>query len=148
MAKTKLFDSYTYKLTLPAPFDSPNCTGAKSFGFSRYNTVSVQKSTLHAPTLRALLAYAKLVHETDAGHSVQGLGAVGQQGATYRIAEYVSANKTDMVAFNQNTGKFYTARVKDGDTTLNSYVLGPGSGMGSGSALIFCLIPYLPVLQR
>ena len=59
MAKTKLFDSYTYKLTLPAPFDSPNCTGAKSFGFSRYNTVSVQKSTLHAPTLRALLAYAK-----------------------------------------------------------------------------------------
>ena len=143
MAKTKLFDSYTYKLTLPAPFDSPNCTGAKSFGFSRYNTVSVQKATLHAPTLRALLAYAKLVHETDAGHSVQGLGAVGQQGTTYRIAEYVSANKTDMVAFNQNTGKFYTARVKDGDTMLNSYVLGPGSGMGSGSALIFCLIPLL-----
>ena len=55
----------------------------------------------------------------------------------------MSANKTDLVAFNQNTGKFYTARVKDGDTMLNSYVLGPGSGMGSGSALIFCLIPYL-----
>ena len=143
MGKTRLFDSFTFKYPLPAPFDDPNFSGAKSYGMSRYNTIGVQKATLHAPTLRALLAYAKLVHETEAGNSVEGLGAVGQQGTTYRIAEYVSADKTDMVVFNHNTGKFYVARVKDGASGLLPYVLGPGSGMGSGTALIFCLIPHL-----
>ena len=143
MGKSKLFDSFTFKIQLPAPFDDPTCAGQKPFGMSRYNTVSVQKATLHAPTLRALLAYAKLVSESDAGNSVEGLGAVGQQGTTYRIAEYVSADKTDMVVFNHNTGKFYVARVSDGSTNLNPYVLGPGSGMGTGTALIFCLIPAL-----
>lgn len=143
MAKTKLFDSWTFALGLPAPFDDPVCAGAKAFGFSRYNTTSIQKATLHAPTLRAIIAYAKLVHETDAGNSVDGLGAIGHQGTTYRIAEYVSAGKTDMVAFNQNTGRFYVARVFDGTPGLTPYVLSPGTGKGSGSALIFCLIPYL-----
>lgn len=143
MAKTKLFDSWTFALQLPAPFNDPAYAGSKAFGFSRYNTVSVQKATLHAPTLRALLAYAKLVHETAVGGSLDGLGAAGHQGTTYRLAEYVSAGKTDMVVFNQNTGKFYVARVQNGSTMLSPYVLGPGSGKGSGSALIFCLIPLL-----
>ncbi len=143
MPKTKLFESRTFKLQLPSPFDDPSFSGAKSFGLSRYNTISVQKSTLHAPTLRALLAYAKLVHETDAGNSVDGLGAIGHQGTTYRIAEYVSANKTDCVVFNQNTGKFCAARIQNGTGNLTPYNLGPGTGNGSGSALIFCLIPYL-----
>ena len=143
MARTKLFDSFTFKLPLPAPFDDTQYAGAKSFGMSRYNTVSIQKATLHGPTLRALLAYAKLVHETDAGGNVNGLGAVGHQGTTYRLAEYVSADKTDMVAFNQNTGKFYVACVKNNAPGLDPYVLGPGSGMGTGTSLIFCLIPYL-----
>ncbi len=143
MARTKLFDSFTYKLPLPAPFDDPIYAGAKSFGMSRYNTVGIPKATLHGPTLRALLAYAKLVQETDAGGSVDGLGAVGHQGTTYRIAEYVSSDKTDMVVFNQNTGKFYVACVKNGSPGMDPYVLGPGSGMGSGTALLFCLIPYL-----
>ncbi len=143
MAKTKLFDSWTFALALPAPFDDPGCAGAKPFGMSRYNTVSVKKATLHAPTLRALLAYAKLAHESEAGSSVEGLGAVGHQGTTYRIAEYVSADKTDLVVFNQNTGKFYVARVKDGTPGLSSYIIGPGTDKGTGSALFFCLIPVL-----
>mgnify|MGYP002249574620 CR=1 FL=1 len=63
MAKTKLFESWTFRLQLPPPFDDPKYSGAKPMGFSQYNTSSTaQKATLHAPTLRALLAYVKLVN--------------------------------------------------------------------------------------
>ena len=57
MAKTKLFESWTFRLQLTPPFDDPKYSGAKPMGFSQYNTSSTaQKATLHAPTLRALLA--------------------------------------------------------------------------------------------
>ena len=143
MPKTKLFESWSFRLQLRAPFNDPSYTGAKDFGLSRYNTLANRKSTLHAPTLRAILAYAKLVHETDSGNSVEGLGAVGHQNGTFYVSEYVSASKTDCVVFNQNLGKFYSARVYQGSDNLNPYNLAPGSGNGSGTALIFCLIPIL-----
>ena len=92
MAKTKLFEAWSFRLQQPAPFDDPKYAGSKSMGFSQYNTSSTaQKSTLHAPTMRALLAYAKLVSATENGQSVDGLGAIGHQGTTYRISEYRSA---------------------------------------------------------
>ena len=75
MAKTKLFEAWSFRLQQPAPFDDPKYAGSKSMGFSQYNTSSTaQKSTLHAPTMRALLAYAKLVSATENGQSVDGLG--------------------------------------------------------------------------
>ena len=111
-------------------------------GFSQYNTSSTaQKATLHAPTLRALLAYAKLVSATENGQSVDDLGAIGHQGNTYRISEYRSANKTDCVVFNPVTGKFSAVQIEDGSQVLKPYSLGAGNG--SGSALLFCLMPVL-----
>lgn len=66
MSKTKLFEAWTFKLALPEPFDDPQYSGAKDFGLSQYNqTGRVRKATLHAPTLRALLAYAKLQSATE-----------------------------------------------------------------------------------
>lgn len=119
MAKTKLFEAWSFRLQQPAPFDDPKYAGSKSMGFSQYNTSSTaQKSTLHAPTMRALLAYAKLVSATENGQSVDGLGAIGHQGTTYRISEYRSANKTDCVVFNPVTGKFNAAQVEDGTQAL------------------------------
>lgn len=57
MAKTKLFEAWSFRLQQPVPFDDPKYAGSKSMGFSQYNTSSTaQKSTLHAPTMRALLA--------------------------------------------------------------------------------------------
>ena len=48
MAKTKLFESWTFRLQLPPPFDDPKYSGAKPMGFSQYNTSSTaQKATLH-----------------------------------------------------------------------------------------------------
>ena len=142
MAKTKLFESWTFRLQLPPPFDDPKYSGAKPMGFSQYNTSSTaQKATLHAPTLRALLAYAKLVSATENGQSVDDLGAIGHQGNTYRISEYRSANKTDCVVFNPVTGKFSAVQIEDGSQVLKPYSLGAGNG--SGSALLFCLMPVL-----
>ena len=142
MAKTKLFEAWSFRLQQPAPFDDPKYAGSKSMGFSQYNTSSTaQKSTLHAPTMRALLAYAKLVSATENGQSVDGLGAIGHQGNTYRISEYRSANKTDCVVFNPVTGKFNAAQVEDGTQALKPYSVGAGNGTGSG--LLFCLMPVL-----
>ena len=142
MAKTKLFEAWSFRLQQPSPFDDPKYAGSKSMGFSQYNTSSTaQKSTLHAPTMRALLAYAKLVSATENGQSVDGLGAIGHQGTTYRISEYRSANKTDCVVFNPVTGKFNAAQVEDGTQALKPYSVGAGNGTGSG--LLFCLMPVL-----
>lgn len=142
MAKTKLFEAWSFRLPQPAPFDDPQYAGSKSMGFSQYNTSSTaQKSTLHAPTMRALLAYAKLVSATENGQSVDGLGAIGHQGNTYRISEYRSANKTDCVVFNPVTGKFNAAQVEDGTQALKPYSVGASNGTGSG--LLFCLMPVL-----
>lgn len=140
MAKTKLFESWSFRLQQPAPFDDPQYSGSKSMGFSQYNTSSTaQKATLHAPTMRALLAYAKLVSATENGQSIDGLGAIGHQGSTFRISEYHSANKTDCVVFNPVTGKFNAAQVEDGTQSFKPYSVGAGNG--TGSALLFCLMP-------
>lgn len=111
-------------------------------GFSQYNTSSTaQKATLHAPTLRALLAFVKLVSATENGLNTDGLGAIGHQGNTYRISEYRSGNKTDCVVFNPITGKFNAVQIEDGSQVLKPYSLGAGNG--SGSCLLFCLMPVL-----
>ena len=142
MSKTKLFESWTFRLQLPAPFDDPQYAGAKNHSFSQYNISSTaQKSTLHAPSLRALLAFVKLVSASEKGQSTDGLGAIGHQGSTFRISEYHSANKTDCVVFNPVTGKFNAAQVDDGTDTLKPYTVGPSNGSGTG--LLFCLMPIL-----
>lgn len=142
MSKTKLFESWTFRLQLPAPFDDPQYAGAKNHSFSQYNISSTaQKSTLHAPSLRALLAFAQLVSASEKGQSTEGLGAIGHQGSTFRISEYHSANKTDCVVFNPVTGKFNAAQVDDGTDTLKPYTVGPSNGSGTG--LLFCLMPIL-----
>ena len=142
MSKTKLFESWTFRLQLPSPFDDPKYSGAKPMGFSQDNTSSTaQKATLHAPTLRALLAFVKLVSATENGLNTDGLGAIGHQGNTYRISEYRSGNKTDCVVFNPITGKFNAVQIEDGSQVLKPYSLGAGNG--SGSCLLFCLMPSL-----
>ena len=140
MARGKLFESWTFRQSLPAPFDEPGCAGQKDYGLSKYNCAgSVQKSSLHAPTLRALLAYAKLVSAAQRGESTDGLGAAGHQDATYRISEYRSGDKTDCVVFVPNTGKFIAGRFTDGSDHPCPYTVGPGAA--SGSTLLFALMP-------
>ena len=140
MSKTRLFDAWTFRLSLPEPFDDPQYAGAKDFGLSQYNMATRnRKATLHAPTLRALLAYTKLVSATEQGKPVDHLGAIGHQEPNFKIAEYESANKTDCVVFSPVTGKFITSQFQGGSGNPNPYSL--GAGKQSGSALFFCLMP-------
>lgn len=142
MARGKLFESWSFKLAMPKPFDDPSYGGMKDFGLSKYNTSGrLKKASLHAPTLRAIMAYAKLVSASERGQDTTGLGAVGHQDKNFRIAEYKSASKTDCVAFNPSTGKFIASQFKDGSDTPEAYSLAVGKG--SGSALMFCLMPIL-----
>jgi MoxR-like ATPase len=140
MPKCKLFESWSFRLSRPTPFDDPEFDGAKDFGLSRYNAAgSLRKATLHAATLRAMMAYAKLRIATDHGEDLTDLGAIGHQGSTYHIAEYHSAGKTDCVVFNLNTGKFTVSQFADGTDIPKPMTLGAGNS--SGTALLFCLMP-------
>lgn len=142
MGRGKLFEAWSFRLAQPAPFDDPQYSGAKGVGLSRYNTAgSARKATLHAPTMRALLAYAKLVSACESGAYVEDLGAIGHQDSTYRIAEYCSASKRDCVVFTPNTGKFIVSQFPNGSDTPAPYSVCAGSG--SGTALLFCLMPVL-----
>ena len=142
MGRGKLFEAWSFRLAQPTPFDDPQYSGAKGVGLSRYNTAgSARKATLHAPTMRALLAYAKLVSACESGAYVEDLGAIGHQDSTYRIAEYCSASKRDCVVFTPNTGKFIVSQFPNGSDTPAPYSVGAGSG--SGTALLFCLMPVL-----
>lgn len=85
------------------------------------------------------MAYAKLVSAAELGNPTDGLGAIGHQDTSFRIAEYVSANKTDCVVFNPTTGKFISGRFTQGSDTAVPYTVGAGNS--SGSALLFCLMP-------
>lgn len=142
MARGKLFEAWSFRLEMPKPFDDPSYSGMKDFGLSKYNnTGKLKKASLHAPTLRAIMAYAKLVSASEQGQDTTGLGAIGHQDKNFRIAEYKSANKTDCVAFSTATGKFIASQFKDGSDTPETYSV--AAGKGSGSALLFCLMPIL-----
>ena len=142
MARGKLFESWTFRLEMPVPFDDPQYSGQKDFGKSIYNNAgSVPKASLHGPTMQALMAYANLVNAAELGQSLDSLGAVGHQNADFRIAEYVTSKKTDCVVFNPKTGKFIASQVQNGGGSMTPYTL--GNGQGTGAALLFCLMPVL-----
>ena len=139
MPRCKLFESWTFRLQRPAPFDGAAYDGAKDFGLSCYNKAgAVQKATLHAPTLRAVMAYATLRSAVENGQDLKDLGAMGHQGTNYSIAEYHSANKTDCVVFNHNTGKFVAAQFQDGVDQPKPITIGAGNA--TGTAFLFALM--------
>ena len=85
MASSMLFSSCTFTMDVPPEFSRfPKDTTVYT---SMFNRASAKKSTLHAPTLRAILAYMKLYQATTAGESVDGLGAIGTQNGKKIIVE-------------------------------------------------------------
>ena len=65
MPITKLFDSWTWKRNLPKPFD--NLTVKQISACSKYNETGKTETTLHAPMLSALLAYASIAEKGEGG---------------------------------------------------------------------------------
>lgn len=139
MAKCKLFDSWIWGLTLPAPFDASSVKKRTSDVYSKYNNSTTHQASLNAPMLNALLSYATLLNAAEDGKPLDNLGAIGFQGDTYIAAEYYENPSTEAVIFNRKNGKFYTSIFADGDSTPKAYTISDKEE--NGSALLFALMP-------
>ncbi len=135
MAISKLFDAWTWKRSLPKPFDTV-ANNMRTDIYSKYNRISTKKATLHAALLSAILAGIEL--EVDPSGAK---GALGTQNA-FSVVEYPSHNagETHVVVYNETKGKFY-AGVFTGSTAPGNYYLKESGN--SGAALFFALLPRL-----
>lgn len=141
MAVHKLFPSYSWTRSCPAPFNDPSITARSknTACISKYNTTSTPVATLHPPTLRALMAYMD-IDPTVGTPDPASNGAVGEQGENLIVAEYPGhSESTHVVVFNRNTGKFASICVSDTGDTLTPYSLTETER--DGAALIFALLP-------
>jgi len=138
MAKTKLFDSDTWRLPHPAPFDDASLRVKRTDVYSTYNPTAKKESTLHATTLQAILTYMELDIASSSGTSTKG--AIGTQGSEKIIAEYPSrTGDNHVIVFNKPSGKFIAGVFTSAADAPQSYrVL---SSSHTGAALFFTLIP-------
>lgn len=138
MAKTKLFDNWTWQRHLPEPFDDPSVVKARTDVSSMYNQSRDKKSTLHSAILSAIQAYMELDLAAAAGSTAPG--ALGTQNGNMTIAEYPShTGEIHAVVFTHGTGKFSAGRYTNPTSTPQSYTLKEDGS--SGAALIFALLP-------
>ncbi|MEY8507192.1 AAA family ATPase [Lachnospiraceae bacterium 42-17] len=144
MPSGNLIPNWSFKRTLPEPFkdysDDPSLKGV----YSKYCTQAQKRSTLHAATLRAILAYMELESPTG-GKSPEELGAVGSQGNNFTIAEYPSkTGKLHVVVYNRTNGKFTAGCYEmppDPESTPEKYSLKENEN--SGTALLFAILPTI-----
>lgn len=138
MAKTKLFETWTWRLPFPEPFDDPSLSKTSTDVYSRYNSASSKKSTLHGPSLRALLKYAALVNAAENGDDTTDMGAVGHQNDKILVAEYPGSKGRVCAAFVRGTGKFFVAGVDTLGDPPKAYSIGEKEQ--TGSALFWTLM--------
>lgn len=142
MPNGKIFDSWTFKVSLPEPFDVYNSNTSRDDVYSMYCKQPNPKATLHAASLRAILAYMELEDPTGT-KPPEELGAIGSQGNNYTIAEYPSkTGDLHVVVYNRLNGKM-TAGIypapPDPESTPEQYIY--AEGKTSGAALFFALLP-------
>lgn len=136
MAKIPLFDTWTWKLELPEPFDIISDKVSK-FYYSSYCAVATKKSTLHGPILNALFAYMDV--DTTLTSSPTAEHSIGTQDEKI-VAEYHSRSKElHVVCFNRKTGKFNVGRYED--VSSNPRIYSIKDSCQTGTALFFSLIP-------
>ena len=85
MAKVQLFANWTWKISLPEPFDKS--ANVSTDHYSGYCIVTAKKSTLHSSLLSAVLAYMEMDTSLTPGSSSES--AIGTQGDKV-VAEYQS----------------------------------------------------------
>lgn len=103
--------TWGFKRKLPEPFEDYTDHAIFDDIASKYCTQPRKKSTLHAATLRAVLAYLEL--ESPVGStSPEKLGAVGTQSNNFVVAEYPSkTGDLQVVVYNQLNGSFTEAAI-------------------------------------
>jgi len=141
MAISKLFSDFSWRLDIPAPFDALD--KVRTDFASIHNSANDSKSTLHAPTLRAIMAYLNLDVAFTNGQATDDLGAIGSQNSNMDIAEYPSGSGVrHAVVFTRNNGKLYAGKQVDPNdpSIVEEYKIVDGGD--SGSAILFALIPH------
>lgn len=145
MAYTKIFESWTFSLPLPEPFDQAlsdlgmNKTSSEERHISQHNEMQRgRQSTLHGPVLRALLSVAELL-ETDND------GAIGvQKNETGQIEFYCGEFKKKdsddrtVVVYNSRTGKF---KVCESGNGIHRHMPALRAGECDGKPLL-CMLEY------
>lgn len=142
MANGKIFENWTFRKTLPYPFEDYSDDPSRKDVYSKHCLQPNPKATLHAGCLRAIFAYMEL--ESPSGSKTsEELGAIGSQGNTYTIAEYPSkTGKLHVVVYNHMNGKFIAGvydTPPDSESMPDKYLYKEGNY--SGAALLFALIP-------
>ncbi|MEY8482593.1 AAA family ATPase [Lachnospiraceae bacterium 48-21] len=142
MANGNVLPNWSFKRKLPEPFDDYTDDPVFKNVYSKYCTQPQKRSTLHAATLRAILAYMELESPTG-GKPTEELGAVGSQGNNFTIAEYPSkTGELHVAVYNRTNGKFTVGCYQtppDPESNPEKYTLKESEK--SGAALIFALLP-------
>lgn len=144
MPNAKLVNSWTFRRTLPKPFEDYSDKAVFTDVASKYCTQPQKKSTLHAATLQAILTYLEL--EAPLGTRTDDQpGAIGTQTNTYTICEYPSrTGELHVIVYNHANGKFTGGKYTIPPDTENAperYVFQENGN--TGSALFFALMPTL-----
>lgn len=135
MAKVQLFANWTWKISLPEPFDKS--TSVSTDHYSSYCAVATKKSTLHSSLLSAVLAYMEMDTSLTPGSTSES--AIGTQGDKV-VAEYQSrTGEIHVVVFNKKNGKFNVGRFDSVGASPKVYSLKDGGNLGT--ALFFALMP-------
>ena len=135
MAKVQLFANWTWKISLPEPFDKS--ANVSTDHYSGYCIVTAKKSTLHSSLLSAVLAYMEMDTSLTPGSSSES--AIGTQGDKV-VAEYQSrTGEIHVVVFNKKNGKFNVGRFDSVGASPKVYSLKDGGNLGT--ALFFALMP-------
>ena len=144
MPNGNLISNWSFKRKLPEPFEDYTDDPIRKDVYSKYCTQPQKRSTLHASTLRAILAYMEL-ENPPGGTASEELGAIGSQGNNYTIAEYPSkTGDLHVVIYNRTNGKFIAGiypKPIDSETTADQYLL--KEDKNSGAALLFALLPTI-----
>lgn len=140
MSNTMIFDPCTFTMDVPKEFDSFD--KESTVHTSQYSVGSTTKSTLHAPTLRALMAYMKLSKASTDGEPVDGLGAIGTQNGKKIIAEYVGGRKDyQAVVYTKSNGGIIASVFSDDKSSGEPFVHKGIGGKETGTAIFFTLMP-------
>lgn len=142
MARGKLFEAWTFKLSLPAPFDDPKFSGMHDFGLSQYNTAArLRKATLHASVSACAFRLCKACACDGAGFNDRWDGRDRAPGKHIPHLGVLLGEQDGLRGIQYNNGKFIASQFEDGSDVPKPYTIGAGNG--SGTALFFCLMPIL-----
>lgn len=141
MPRPDLYDSWTWNLPLPAPFNAVVHRRRRDVS-SQYNDQpeGTKLATLHPCILRAVLKYFELRSWTSDPDRAGALGTRDRGNIT--VCEYPSQDELQAVVYSKDTGKFRATRYRGyPGAILQKEPYSMREGDTSRSALFFAILP-------